>query len=54
MPEIITNILTVVLVLAGLTTFAFCAIGIGKILVFIQMEEYNASQKEKQNNEENK
>ena len=54
MSEIIVNIFTIVLVLTGLTAFTFCAIGIGKIIVFTQMEEYNASQKEKQNNEENK
>ena len=54
MSEIIINILTIVLVLIGLTAFTFCAIGIGKIIVFTQMEEYNALQKEKQNNKENK
>ena len=54
MLEIIINILTIALVLIGLTAFTFCAIGIGKIIVFTQIEEYNASQKEKQNNKENK
>ena len=53
MSEIIINIFTILLVFIGVTFFTFCVIGIGKIIVFTQMEEYNASQKEKQNNKQN-
>ena len=54
MPEIIINIITILLIIIGLVGFSICAIGIGNIIVFIQMEEYKAAQKEKQNNDKEK
>lgn len=47
MPEIITNIITILLIIIGLVGFSICAIGIGNIIVFIQMKEYESSIEQK-------
>ena len=48
MLEIIIQILAIFLIITG---FSLCTIGIGKIIIFILKEEYEASEKEEENNQ---